>query len=316
MSMEARDRFADGFPFLLAPLAQLKGFVPKKETISGETPVSKRKKSGKGFLEGVSTRTDDAISWVQGNVNGGISNVNAAFHHCNTATQNIGSNLQNFGSEMDKRRDLFWSQIVHSQQRSARMILSRVPYINKNLEVFDHDTLVAKRLDAEVLSNPIRSNVFKPQIAKLLENFNKQRPISDEIGVIIEPTMNFTHMMFLYLVHFYLVLLLIVSVPDSSTTRLVVKRSSDSTLDSDSDHEERCKQLSLDYKEFSCPEEMGPWSGVPGAIPRFVVEKNGVEQNSVDGLSATSEEHETSIEHDELSGSTRQPIQKSLSYFL
>ena len=47
MSMEARDRFADGFPFLLAPLAQLKGFVPKKETISGETPVSKRKKSGK-----------------------------------------------------------------------------------------------------------------------------------------------------------------------------------------------------------------------------------------------------------------------------
>lgn len=353
MSMDARDRFVDGFPFLLAPLAKLKGFVPKKELSSSSgtsgpssIPKQRRKKSAKDWnklfgeaWENVSSRADDAMSWVQGNVNGGISNVNSAFRQINTASQNIGSNLHNFGSEIDRRRDQVWDSIMHSQQiqMSARMILSRipfltrVPYLNKSLDMLHQEIAIAENSNDEhiLLSNETffrNRNVFQPpQIAKLLENFNKQRPISDEIGIIIEPTMNFSHMMFLYLVHFYLVLLLIVSVPDSSTTRLVVKRSSDiSTLDSESDHEERCKQLSLDdYKEFSCSERMrmgpcGPWSDVPDAIPRFVVEKNGIEQNNVDVLSAT-----TAEDHDEeeLSGtgsSSRQqpPMQKSLSYFL
>jgi hypothetical protein len=314
MSMDARDHFSDGFPFLLAPLAQLKGFTPKKETNDEEIPP-KTKKSAKGInhfvgnlWDGVNTRGNDAISWVQENVNGGISNVNNAFHHITSATQNFGTNLHGLGSELNEKRDSWRSQFIHSQQKSVRMIMSRIPFVNRNYESLDLESHDATTLHSETFSNEKRKNVFKPQIAKLLQNFNKQRPLSDEIGVIITPTMNFTHMMFLYLVHFYLVLLLIVSVPDSSTTRLVVKRSSDSTIDSDSDHEERIKELSLDYKEFGSSDGLGPWSDVPDGIPRFVVEKNGVEQNGVDLLSET--------DHDDCSGSSRQQMQKSLSYFL
>jgi len=314
MSMDARDHFSDGFPFLLAPLAQLKGFTPKKETNDEEIPP-KTKKSAKGInyfvgnlWDGVNTRGNDAISWVQENVNGGISNVNNAFHHITSATQNFGTNLHGLGSELNEKRDSWRSQFIHSQQKSVRMIMSRIPFINRNYESLDLESHDTTTLHSETFSNETRKNVFKPQIAKLLQNFNKQRPLSDEIGVIITPTMNFTHMMFLYLVHFYLVLLLIVSVPDSSTTRLVVKRSSDSTIDSDSDHEERIKELSLDYKEFGSSDGLGPWSDVPDGIPRFVVEKNGVEQNGVDLLSET--------DHDDCSGSSRQQMQKSLSYFL
>jgi len=66
-------------------------------------------------------------------------------------------------------------------------------------------------------------------------------PMSDEIGVIIEPTTNFTRMLFLVTVHCYLVLLLIVSVPDSYSTRILVTKKSSmaSTVDSESDNDER-----------------------------------------------------------------------------
>jgi len=325
MSADARERFCDGFPFLVAPLAQLKGFVSKQEAPS-EPSVTKGKKTERSLqrvfgdvLENVNTRTSGVLSWVEGSISGGISNANSATQNIGThaqnvltATQNIGSNLQNFGSVLDKRRDLAWDQIVRTQQQSFRMVLSRLPFVNKRLDLSGSDGLVSNGSDAEVHSNQTRRNIFVPQIAKMLGDSSKQRPLSDEIGVMIAPKMNFTHQMFLYLVHFYLVLLLIVSIPDSSTTRLVVKRSSDSTLDSDSDHDERFDAFDRSINEglgYSCKDGMDQWNEVPGAIPRFVVEKDGIEQNSVDVLSSERDENEEVR-------SRRQPITKSLSYFL
>lgn len=46
----------------------------------------------------------------------------------------------------------------------------------------------------------------------------------DEIGIKVDPTMNFTHRLFFTTVHVYLLLLFVVSLPGSYTTRLVVKR--------------------------------------------------------------------------------------------
>lgn len=320
MSAEARERFCDGFPFLLAPLDQLKGFVSKQDNPSEQTTGSSSSPKGKKTerslqkmfgeaIDHVNTRAGDAISWVQGNVHGGISNVNSAIRHVGSATQNLGSNLHNAASEFDKRRDFVWHQLIRAQHHSTRAILSRLPFLNKNLAPLDTTDLVMKTEDIEIRSNQTRRNIFMPQIAKMLGDSNKQRPVSDEIGVIIEPTMNFTHMMFLYLVHFYLVLLLIVSVPDSVTTRLVIKRSSDSTLDSETDHEERCKDLNVD---FSCKDGVGPWGEVPDAIPRFVVKKDGADPGSVGTLL------EDSDDNDEVTESRRQkqPMKKSLSYFL
>ena len=54
-------------------------------------------------------------------------------------------------------------------------------------------------------------------------NNNAHPEIPDEIGIKIEPTMNFTHRLFFATVHVYLLLMFLVSIP-CSKTKLVVKR--------------------------------------------------------------------------------------------
>ena len=60
-------------------------------------------------------------------------------------------------------------------------------------------------------------------------------PISDESGVIIHSTMNFIHVLFGTMVHLYLMLLLIDSVPGSSSTKVIIKRSNNTNRDSETD---------------------------------------------------------------------------------
>eukprot|EP01083_Nonionella_stella_P045499 122167_1 len=104
--------------------------------------------------------------------------------------------------------------------------------------------------------------------------------------------MGFTHMMFLYMVHFYLVLLLIVSVPDSSSTQ-VVKRSSASTLDSESDLEERCLDLNRsmsDHMEEGCND----WNETSVSIPAFIMENDNMSMKN-DLTASQSEERERTL---------------------
>jgi hypothetical protein len=238
------------------------------------------------------------IEWLQLNVSGGISNLNGAFYSLNAAAGHFGETMQNMASDIDSRRGILWKQFLDSQ----RWLFSKIPFVNSNLLPLESHGILNDEGEGDVESNQTGRNIFLPQIARMLGESVNQRPLSDEIGVIIEPTMNLTHMMFLYLVHFYLLLLLIISVPDSSTTRLVVKRSSDSTLDSDTDNEERCKQFDRSTSESS-EYDCDVWSEV-----RFVVEKNGVEQNSVDLL--------CSSEHDDIYDTKLRPMKKAFSYFV
>jgi len=287
MSMDARDHFADGFPFLLAPLAQVKGIsssIPNSQDPASDTkkaqertPFIKLGKFTDDFFSNVSSRANDASSWVQGNINGGITNVGNAINA-------LAKNTQNFGSEVDRRREQLMShlnpeQIVNQlspeqimnyissmQDQSGRFLTSRIPFFRKRQDPKDDEK--AKKTD-ETPSKSLkrRRDIFRHHLAKMLDESSTKRPLSDEIGVIIEPVMSSTHMLFLYMVHFYLVLLLIVSVPDLNTNRLVVRRSSVSTVDSESDHEERMTQLE------SCDICWDQITGEEGndSVPQYVV---------------------------------------------
>merc|ERR1719354_1083015 len=138
-------------------------------------------------------------------------------------------------------------------------------------------------------------------------------PISDEIGVIIEAKMNLTHRLFLYMVHFYLLLLLIVSVPDSYTTRLVVKRSS--SVDTDSDNEDLCK----DNEHVGAKKIWDPsirWCGVPNVDRRESIRTEATFEED------DSSHQEGPIDYTNDDSLTRQDgtksvrIKKSLSYYL
>ncbi len=331
MSAEAREHFVDGFPFLLAPLAQLKGFVSRSDAsnsrdsqkVKSQTSDRNIQKSLLDAFDHVQNRVDGATTWVQNNIQGGVSNVNQAIRTIQSTTHDIGSNIQNFSSDLDKRRGELWRQMIYNRDESMRFVLSSIPFLPKNTDALDSKQTDDTNLHSDGYNMDLNNKtekdifIFSPQIAKMLGDSSKQRPVSDEIGVIIEPTMSFTHMLFLYLVHFYLVLLLIVSVPDSSSTQ-VVKRSSASTLDSESDHMERCLDLTRsmnendhDHSELSSTTTpcSATWNGVPGSIPKFVVERNGVEGN-VEELMAEDE-------RDAAVADERQRImKKSLSYFL
>lgn len=290
MSMDARDHFADGFPFLLAPLAQVKGVsssMPNPQDSAAEgrntperKPFTKTKKLAEDLINNISSRTSDASSWVQGNINGGVTNIG-------NAISTLSKNTQNMGSELTRRREQLMSHfspeqvmnqlspeqimsnISSMQEQSTRFFTSRAPFTKKRPDLKD-ELETKKPYETRSKSSKRRRDVFRHHLAKLLDESPTKRPLSDEIGVIIEPVMSSTHMLFLYMVHFYLVLLLIVSVPDLNTNRLVVRRSSVSTMDSESDHEERLTEL--EGCDICCWEQIPLNDTRNGSVPHYVVE--------------------------------------------
>lgn len=302
MSVEARESFVDGFPFLLAPLSQLRGFVPKSESSAGQRS-SKAKAPEKNIMnmigdtfDTINSRSKECLDQIQDEFQSSISNLKNTFQTINSATHNIVPSLQKLNANIDLRRGLWWKGVLEHTDESLKDLMKKLPLIGDKLnsnESFD-DVNISPDNQTET-----EQNIFRPQIAKMFVDPLKQRPVSDEIGVIIEPTMSSTHMMFLYMVHFYLVLLLIVSVPDSSSTQ-VVKRSSASTLDSESDLEERCLDLNRSMSDHM--EGCNDWNETSVSIPAFIMENDNMKN---DLTASQSEECERTL-----------VMKKALSYCL
>lgn len=303
ISFDARDHFVDGFPFLLAPLAQVKGIsspVQKPEfteTIKSEERVGAIKYFSNFISQGVEfmdTRSSEVSSWIEGNVNKTITNVANTFHA-------ISSNTQNVRPTLERRREEVWHQIVSASENSSRFLSNRIPRMKRGKESMTSDGNISlMENDNDILD--ILSEIPKG-------------PISDEIGVIIEAKMNFTHQLFLYMVHFYLLLLLIVSVPDSYTTRLVVKRSS--SVDSDSDNEESCKNDNGHVGTKKIWDPSIRWCGVPGIDRRESIRTEATyeedDSSHQEGpIDCTNDD--TLVRQDD--GIKRVKIKKSLSYYL
>jgi len=221
MSSHAREHFADGFPFLLAPLVQVKGISSpvQKPTVTSQTGERDSFRFGLGerlgsLLNMINHHTSQTSEWIHGNIQGGISNMASGTRVLTTATQNLGS-------EIERRRNLMWGHIMDLPEQSFKFVTSRLSFGKRD----QFNALALFRGKRDVLD--LRGSPLE-------RKRTMQRKVSNEKGVIVEPSMNFTHMLFLYLVHFYLILLLIVSIPDSYTIRLVVKRPGISPIDSES----------------------------------------------------------------------------------
>uniref|UniRef100_A0A7S2W4D1 Uncharacterized protein n=1 Tax=Eucampia antarctica TaxID=49252 RepID=A0A7S2W4D1_9STRA len=168
-------------------------------------------------------QADDFMEWLHVNTRGGLTNVAKVANGVVEGTNNIGG-------ELEKRRILLWKQMQSIPEQSLNTFSTLLPLgkKKKNLDIINFEEFT--NLDS--VSKNRSSNV-----SMLLGDVSQHStvPISDEIGVIIHPTMNFTHVLFGTMVHLYLMLLLIVSVPGSSSTKMIVKRSNNSTGDSETD---------------------------------------------------------------------------------
>lgn len=158
MSMDARNHFADGFPFLLAPLAQVRGIT------SATHPQQ-----------------------LQGSETSSTSNL-------------LPAKVSSSFSPLSYREGDIRQQISTTAEEN------------------DHGIIAANQLlDTPSLRGGFSTSRVSSGVNTLLYD------IVDENSVILYPTMNFTHKLFSASVHLYLMLLLIVSLPGTGSTRVVSK---------------------------------------------------------------------------------------------
>lgn len=323
ISPDARVHFADGFPFLLAPLAHVIGIsMPPTADQHRESPHHKQSKIGMHrFIEdafGAATEHATGFaSYVTSQVGQVASSVGQAPKLAEQSIRGTGSFLNKRRKEVAHHLASF---SAHSMEFLARRLfflpdewrkqtLLNSVAISLNGKEWD---VVHKILPNRSSCDPNQSNKCELPHRKDETDENYSRgpsiPFFDEIGVIITPALDFTHQLYLYMVHLYLMLLLIVSFPEHTTrTRLVVTRRRRQTC---SDGKSICSgsvekwdvSLSVSVRKKSKSRKEG--SGMTGNAEN--------KEMNMYGRSFNAEPSKSSCE--ELQHSSN--IKKSLSYFL
>jgi len=213
ISQDAKAHFTDGFPFLLAPLAQVKGMssaVPQaQESVkeikspSSHNPMHRLMDFTMSSVGAVNTQAQTVSKWMQ----------DGASEMSSSALGSAMGVARGLSEELDKQR--------------MELLENAVDFHKDGMEMLSSFIKLPKEDDGSALT--IVNDVM-PSLSPFSAGFETYNRVDapeimpDEIGIKIEPKMNFTHTLFFTTVHIYLLLLLIVSIPGSNTTRLVVKR--------------------------------------------------------------------------------------------
>lgn len=212
ISLDAKAHFADGFPNLLAPLAQVKGMssaVPQThepsvvvKSTSGH-PMHRLIDVAMHSAGAVNLQAHSLSKWVQ----------DSAVELSSNAIGSAKGVARELSEELDRHRiDLFES--AFALQKEGMEILS---------------SLIKLSAEESGLSLAV-VNQEKPKSSPFANGFQSDSGTAfpdimpDEIGIKIDPSMNFTHRLFFTTVHVYLLLLFVVSIPGSISTRQVAKR--------------------------------------------------------------------------------------------
>jgi hypothetical protein len=236
-------RVVDGFPFLLAPLAQVHGIT--SSVLQAPYPEPTKEATHAILLKAVGGAVDAFSSHAAGLANAmhqGASDTAANAAH---VVHSAGEALRHFGEEAERRRAGTWEHIVALSQQHPGEVLAQMVFRSKSEgkrdepdpeEVPQQDEIVIRR-------NVPHGKIFRPTTSKW---FGETMDAPDEIGPMVHHTMNKT---ILTLVHLYLLLILIVSFPprNANKTRFVVRRSCKGILVFPS--ETSLKQVELDTVE-------------------------------------------------------------------
>lgn len=228
ISVDARAHFADGFPFLLAPLAQVKGMssavpTPPSGGRKGKGapahghghPVHRLMDAAAHSAGAVQTQAHALSRWMQDGAAGVSSSA-------------IGGALgvaRGLNEELDKQRRELLENAVALQKEGIEMLAALIKQSTEDeiqggtaLSVV-HQAFPSLSPFSNGFDTYNREDVARPSLSPT--------PFApDAIGIKIEPTMNFTHRLFFTTVHVYLLLLFVLSLPGSYTTRrlVIVKR--------------------------------------------------------------------------------------------
>jgi len=188
----------------------------------------------------VNEQASKFMGWVQHSADGVQSEV-----------AQLGDATRSLGEEAERRGNMLVNQVMTIPGQSANFFssfssrleqLASKPRDDGILSILSNlfETEEKKEWEDPNLSSTMyvqvqptrtsapRGKVFSSSLRKMLGDLAyPQIPLTDEIVPIIHLTVDFTHKVFLAMVHCYLVLLLIVSLPASkgTRTRLIVKHS-------------------------------------------------------------------------------------------
>jgi len=207
ISLDAKAHFADGFPFLLAPLAQVKGMSsavpqshePAEEKVkiqsTSNNPMHRMMNMAMNSMDTMNNQAQSLSKWMTDGATGMTSNA-------------IGV-ARGLSEELDKQRIDFVENAVELKNEGMEMITSLM-----KMSAQDNDLAVALVDNQEVPTISPFDNTYEEHL----------EIIPDEIGMKHEPTMNLSHSLFFVTVHIYLVLMLLASIPRSKNERYIVRR--------------------------------------------------------------------------------------------
>lgn len=221
ISPDARDHFVDGFPFLLAPLAQIRGVVSQAHIVqdnqendsSNASPLQVFSFVSK-LMESASHVAGSTLSMVQESAAGTLKGTVGA-------SKFVGKKMRDAGGDINRRTEVMGEQITSMTLGSIDFLVQHVPFIPTDLRQkmrSHHGNRLITTIPA--ISPSLRGSIIGSEL--VVSPF-----FGDEIAMILSPDMDFRHRVFLTSVHLYLMLLLIVSLPGSHSTRSVIKRQKD-----------------------------------------------------------------------------------------
>mmetsp|Transcript_5500 Transcript_5500/g.11394 ORF Transcript_5500/g.11394 Transcript_5500/m.11394 type:complete len:784 (+) Transcript_5500:525-2876(+) len=233
ISQDALFRFPDGFPSLLAPLAQVPTDAHTMEEFEEktdlETKLKKKNAPHIGNIAGniakdISGHVVGATGWIQTAVTGATQEVISR-------TQALGGEIQRASHQLDDRRRAI-------ADATAASVTSFVPFvrdrfglmlgngnIDEEMEYEDDSEWSGGKLDGIHCVNMNENEpCSRTAPVSIFENDAPQSSEHIDIGEA-DPSITLSHKVVLMIVHLYLALLLIVSLPgDSDNCMLVIKR--------------------------------------------------------------------------------------------
>ena len=305
ISPELRDRVVDGFPFLLGPLAQVRGIS------IGQTLPPKPSGQSNFMMTAMTGFRDAVMSNAMEMAGVTKRSATMAAEHAGNAARAVGEAAKELAKEADRRRDLMVKHTVAAPATFMKLLSRDEETLSSISRWMSGQTEEPEIPDEEQsLIEPTRraprGRVFGYPLSRW---FGEDYHAPDEIGPMkIHPTIN---KIILALVHLYLLLLFIVSFPGSYSTRtkLIIRKSCSSreiSDDSESDTSEENGKACLDAVtdiEQNGKKRLAPRG--PNGSRRYVISRtrNPLRTNKTDPLPDTPD-----------SGLSLK--KKSLSYFL
>jgi hypothetical protein len=191
ISMEARNNFAEGFPFLLAPLTTV-----KFPSVTVPNPTIEKLSVSSGLL---TTFAQNLLNTIMNQKNSIISFFDIMVTDGMNKLVQLSTSIGHYKEEESDRLCAYFHALCSKSHSSLGISVHSRP------------------------SFPLPTDQIE------LIAMNKR------------PEMTFSRRLFIITVHIYLLLLLVLSIPDSFPTKVIVARKSTplSSLDSESDNEER-----------------------------------------------------------------------------